>query len=60
MERLDRVEIEILTIEKDRVYANFYVWQRNIRSPLGGRAMFVGDRWEVCIPREPVVRKIDA
>jgi hypothetical protein len=59
VEKLDRVEIEIVTIEKDRVYANFWAWRHGIGEPLGGRAMFEGDRWEILVPRAPMVRKVD-
>jgi hypothetical protein len=54
VDRLERVEIEIVTIEEDRVYANFFAWEGTVCIPLGGRAMFAGDHW----PSVPVIRKI--
>ena len=58
VERLERVEIEVKTIEQDRVYVNFFACTEHSLSPvfLGGRAMFVGDRWKVSIA--PTVEKV--
>jgi hypothetical protein len=59
VDKLESVSIKIVTVEKDRVYANFYATGDGVTRFLGGRAMFEGDEWEVRIPMIPVVRKVD-